>query len=107
MERQGSAQRSASGRVADLVLNSDCCSVQAGSFASLAPTWAARLLSLQVYDSMVKPAFIFDGRNILDHAKLRCVLPAGAVVCAANSDAPPPLPAAGVCPIRLALHDHD
>ncbi|KAI7845979.1 hypothetical protein COHA_000524 [Chlorella ohadii] len=25
----------------------------------------------KVYDSMVKPAFIFDGRNILDHAKLR------------------------------------
>ena len=25
----------------------------------------------EVYDSMVKPAFIFDGRNILDHAKLR------------------------------------
>lgn len=24
-----------------------------------------------LYDSMVKPAFIFDGRNILDHAKLR------------------------------------
>lgn len=27
----------------------------------------------KVYDAMVKPAFIFDGRNILDHAKLRCV----------------------------------
>ena len=26
-----------------------------------------------IYDSMVKPAFIFDGRNILDHAKLRWV----------------------------------
>jgi len=52
------------------VLNSDCCSVQAGSFASLAPASAARLLSLQVYDSMVKPAFIFDGRNILDHRVL-------------------------------------
>ena len=25
----------------------------------------------KVYDSMVKPAFIFDGRNVLDHAKLR------------------------------------
>jgi UDPglucose 6-dehydrogenase len=25
----------------------------------------------EVYDSMVKPAFIFDGRNILDHQKLR------------------------------------
>ncbi|PRW61304.1 UDP-glucose dehydrogenase [Chlorella sorokiniana] len=25
----------------------------------------------KVYDSMVKPAFVFDGRNILDHAKLR------------------------------------
>jgi UDPglucose 6-dehydrogenase len=24
-----------------------------------------------IYDSMVKPAFIFDGRNILDHTKLR------------------------------------
>lgn len=24
-----------------------------------------------IYDSMVKPAFIFDGRNVLDHAKLR------------------------------------
>lgn len=26
-----------------------------------------------IYDSMVKPAFIFDGRNILDHTKLRWV----------------------------------
>ncbi|GAB4817058.1 hypothetical protein N2152v2_004104 [Parachlorella kessleri] len=25
----------------------------------------------KIYDSMTKPAFIFDGRNILDHAKLR------------------------------------
>jgi UDPglucose 6-dehydrogenase len=25
----------------------------------------------KIYDSMVKPAFIFDGRNILDHAALR------------------------------------
>eukprot|EP00889_Picochlorum_renovo_P008109 jgi/Picre1/35139/NNA_002601.t1 len=25
----------------------------------------------KIYDSMVKPAFIFDGRNILDHDKLR------------------------------------
>lgn len=25
----------------------------------------------KIYDSMVKPAFIFDGRNILDHQKLR------------------------------------
>lgn len=25
----------------------------------------------KIYDSMLKPAFIFDGRNILDHAKLR------------------------------------
>jgi UDPglucose 6-dehydrogenase len=25
----------------------------------------------KIYDAMVKPAFIFDGRNILDHAKLR------------------------------------
>ena len=25
----------------------------------------------KVYDAMYKPAFIFDGRNILDHAKLR------------------------------------
>ncbi len=25
----------------------------------------------KVYDSMSKPAFIFDGRNILDHEKLR------------------------------------
>jgi UDPglucose 6-dehydrogenase len=24
-----------------------------------------------VYDSMVKPAFIFDGRNVLDHGALR------------------------------------
>ena len=30
-----------------------------------------------IYDSMVKPAFIFDGRNILDHAKLRWVAVAG------------------------------
>jgi UDPglucose 6-dehydrogenase len=26
---------------------------------------------MQIYDTMTKPAFIFDGRNILDHAKLR------------------------------------
>lgn len=26
---------------------------------------------VRLYDSMVKPAFIFDGRNILDHAVLR------------------------------------
>lgn len=25
----------------------------------------------RIYDDMVKPAFVFDGRNILDHAKLR------------------------------------
>ncbi|MCH6257303.1 UDP-glucose 6-dehydrogenase [Puniceicoccaceae bacterium K14] len=25
----------------------------------------------RIYDNMMKPAFIFDGRNILDHAKLR------------------------------------
>lgn len=25
----------------------------------------------KIYDSMTKPAFIFDGRNLLDHAKLR------------------------------------
>ena len=25
----------------------------------------------QIYDGMTKPAFIFDGRNILDHQKLR------------------------------------
>ena len=30
-----------------------------------------------IYDSMVKPAFIFDGRNVLDHAKLRWVLDGG------------------------------
>ena len=28
-----------------------------------------------VYDSMVKPAFIFDGRNILDHEHLRAYVP--------------------------------
>lgn len=27
----------------------------------------------KIYDSMVKPAFIFDGRNVLDHAKLRAI----------------------------------
>jgi len=27
----------------------------------------------KVYDSMVKPAFVFDGRNILDHDKLRSI----------------------------------
>ena len=25
----------------------------------------------KVYDSMVKPAYVFDGRNILDHEELR------------------------------------
>lgn len=36
--------------------------------------WCCRHLLLscgQLYESMSKPAFIFDGRNILDHAKLR------------------------------------
>ena len=28
-------------------------------------------LPLQVYENMSKPAYIFDGRNILDHAALR------------------------------------
>ena len=27
----------------------------------------------KIYASMMKPAFIFDGRNLLDHAKLRDV----------------------------------
>jgi len=27
----------------------------------------------KAYDSMQKPAFIFDGRNILDHAKLKAI----------------------------------
>ena len=27
----------------------------------------------RLYDSMVKPAFLFDGRNILDHAALRAI----------------------------------
>lgn len=30
-----------------------------------------KALEQKIYDSMVKPAFIFDGRNILDHDKLR------------------------------------
>ena len=25
----------------------------------------------KMYDSMMRPAFIFDGRNVLDHARLR------------------------------------
>ena len=25
----------------------------------------------RIYDQMQKPAFVFDGRNILDHEKLR------------------------------------
>ena len=25
----------------------------------------------RIYETMTKPAFIFDGRNVLDHAKLR------------------------------------
>ena len=25
----------------------------------------------RIYASMMKPAFVFDGRNLLDHAKLR------------------------------------
>lgn len=25
----------------------------------------------RIYKTMTKPAFIFDGRNVLDHAKLR------------------------------------
>ena len=27
----------------------------------------------RIYDSMSKPAFVFDGRNILDHAALRAI----------------------------------
>ena len=27
----------------------------------------------KIYASMMKPAFVFDGRNILDHAKLRSI----------------------------------
>lgn len=27
----------------------------------------------KIYASMTKPAFVFDGRNILDHAKLRSI----------------------------------
>lgn len=27
----------------------------------------------RIYDGMMKPAFLFDGRNILDHAKLRAI----------------------------------
>ena len=27
----------------------------------------------KIFDSMSKPAFIFDGRNILDHAALRAI----------------------------------
>ncbi len=30
-----------------------------------------RLNYQKIYDSMMKPAFVFDGRNILDHAHLR------------------------------------
>lgn len=27
----------------------------------------------RIYDSMSKPAFIFDGRNLLDHKRLRSI----------------------------------
>ena len=27
----------------------------------------------RIYAKMMKPAFIFDGRNILDHARLRAI----------------------------------
>lgn len=27
----------------------------------------------KIYEGMMKPAFVFDGRNILDHAKLRSI----------------------------------
>ena len=32
-----------------------------------------RLNYQKIYDSMMKPAFVFDGRNILDHAQLRSI----------------------------------
>ena len=32
-----------------------------------------RLNFQKIYDSMMKPAFLFDGRNILDHAQLRSI----------------------------------
>ena len=52
----------------------DALSAAAGSHAICILTeWDEfKTLDYQViYDSMVQPAFIFDGRNILDHAKLR------------------------------------
>ena len=58
----------------------DAMSAAAGSHAICILTeWDEfKTLDYQViYDSMVKPAFIFDGRNVLDHAKLRCVLEGG------------------------------
>ena len=44
----------------------------------------------KIYAKMTKPAFIFDGRNILDHAKLREISFCG--VC--PGQAPRPLPSA-------------
>ena len=48
------------------------CSLYSGSllWCLLQPTKHSSL-HVQIYDSMTKPAFIFDGRNLLDHAKLR------------------------------------
>jgi len=56
----------------------------------------SRLDFARVYESMQKPAFVFDGRNILDHAALRQigfhVYGVGALLC------PPPLVACAALP---------
>lgn len=54
----------------------DAYAAAAGAHALLILTdWDefARLDFKRIFDKMMKPAFVFDGRNLLDHAKLRAV----------------------------------
>ena len=61
----------------------------------------------KVYDSMVKPAFIFDGRNILDHAKLRCAaLGGGGRLARAVAVAAPAAGLQAACPASMLRLPH-
>jgi len=57
------------------------CTVSVWRLFHALPTWCLLIRPLQfkaldfqrIYDSMQKPAFVFDGRNILDHDRLRAI----------------------------------
>lgn len=66
--------RSASNMLENVQVVSDAVAAAEGAHAICVLTeWDAfKTYDYQaMYDNMVKPAFIFDGRNTLDHAKLR------------------------------------